>query len=263
MKHSKRIPFWLSILIPCMANTTHAENTPDCAKQPDKAGQIACYEAQSSPFHPANQLAIPAQCRDPDGVFHPVRYLYSRESYQIDAYLLQPVEAEGGLLTHDFNRDGQADHVYLEREADKPVYLTHCMSSPTGYVRNMVDIGLEAFREPALSVTSQRVAQENDLLTIRTTTHAHNDGSDTLTQWYRWDATRQGFTLSKTRHQTYRGDGMMGDVDEEYDLQTLTYRQVMDCSRVAESFAESCQPYDRTGSFTPDDDGLLGQGKTQ
>lgn len=242
---------WLGLLVATfLTGYASADDPTDCDQRSNNAGRVACYTERSSPLYPANQIPIPPQCRDPDGVFHPVRYLYSRESYQIDSYLFQPVEGKNGILTYDFNLDGQPDYVFVERELDERIYLTLCMSSRKDYQRAMTDIGLEEYKEPSLAVTSHNIAEENGLLRIRRATHAHNDGTDAITHWYRWDANRKDFALNKTRHETYRGDGQIGDIRDEYDLQTLTYRQVQDCSRVSEIFAEGCQPYDKTGSFT-------------
>lgn len=95
---------------------------------------VTCYEETTAPNHPLNQIKVASACYDPNGIFFPIRYIYSRRIGLTRSRFIQPItsskfrKTNKAFLEYDFNKDKVQDYIFIERANNSPPILVTCIS---------------------------------------------------------------------------------------------------------------------------------------
>lgn len=124
---------------------------------------VTCYEEKTAPNHPLNQIKVPSDCYDSNGIFFPVRYIYSHRIGMTRSKFIQPItsskfrKTNKAFLKYDFNKDKVQDYIFIERTNNSPPILATCISdhATQSWIREQVYLLKGEYEKPIRDIINQ------------------------------------------------------------------------------------------------------------
>jgi len=151
-----------------------------------------CFKTKTSLKNKSNHPNIPDRCKDPKGLYTPIKSIYSWYRYKRE--VRTPVAK--GVIKFDFNGDGGLDYIFIEQNKKQNVQLTTCLSDKKNksYRRKVTRIAFSA-KGDSLSSEGYDISIKDKQLQISFSYFEHNAGSSFAEGFYAYNNHKHIFEL--------------------------------------------------------------------
>lgn len=181
-----------------------------------------------------NNTPIPQSCLESAGKFQFVTGIVGSRSYMDTREFYSPIKTKGGFIKTDFNHDGVSDYIFLDRNPSQAsARLITCASKKTNvrsraYQRRQTPYLIREYKKLTNYVEYSEIKMKAGILSIKSSNHAHNDGGDGETAFYRYDNKQQDFVLTKFQYSAY--GAVFPEIFQQFDLVNKRYKEETGCS---------------------------------
>ena len=191
-----------------------------------------------------NTVGLPNACIEPSGQYQFIHGLVGSRQYNSERRFYSPVQGKKmkGIIKHDFNHDGRADYVFLERKASKQsARLIACISNnQKNYQRIKTAYIAREFTTRDNYVEYTSIIRKGDSLIIDNSNHAHNDGGEMRMALFTYNQHRKAFTLREYEYSSY--GQAYPEIYQIFDMQGQRYSEEKGCTYAADSASISYDP---------------------